>query len=1605
MNLQILQRFPYLIGVWLLCTAAAHAGVQHVSTTGSDATGDGSPGNPWATIQHAVDVATAGDTVIVAAGTYSENVTITKSLLLSGANSGVSGVGTRGSESVINGYVRINGTADGSTIDGFSHVGAYVLGQYAGIYVVSDADDITVRNNLFRRTGTHSAYRGVITEIASSGASIDNLTVEDNLFDDGASPSSGNGWATGIYVNPNGNGTISGNTFRGNNVGISIDGPNGGTVDISDNTFSSSEFEALGIGPNGSVQLTGNDFQGTNGTYIGSYGSSVDLDATTNTFNGTLGSSLTASEGFEVEDKIGHGVDNPSSGYAGFVRVRTDFVYVTPNSGSIQRGIDVADAGDSIEVQGGAYGRQAAANRYLFNGAGPYKFGLFINKDDLTIRGYGAGDVLVSDPADVSVMFTTNATNSFGFTGTFIEGDNVTISGLGFGSNFNDSDVETAPNAWKVMEVSGDGLRLHSNRIIPTAALFFNDMRFDTGTLQSHIALFDVSGNRFEAASKISINNGTGFGHPDSLRLIGNNLFDMEESTVETDVALWFAGADGLGWLAHPVGGAIVENNTFMNGIRRYVLVSGSYDSLQISLEDIWNLNSFDRKTVSLVDDSLFDVRSYSQSPFTNVRQIGASVGYELANVASDGDVIRVGSGEYPDEVMNLGVDASIRGESEVDRPVLHGLVRNVGNLPLADMRIENVIFRNDNAILEFNSGTTINGVVFDNVDFDYNGLSTPVTPSNYRSMLSMPSVTVSGNGLSFLRTSMGISSDSIPVTTNFFGYFWFQVTGGPILYDSLELFGVVYDGADIVGAQLNMGTGATNVTIRNSWIHDGGNFYLSGIDSMEIYNNTFENSGLAMSGVENVDLHHNDFSDIYPPGHAEGLIAGGTQNRAVVLKKAYGEATGNVNVAVRNNAFTNMNVPAFLIDQYNGGDPDSTTFSNVVVEDNSFEQTDTAIYNSYGTIVVPAECNWYGTTDVSAIMSKLVGPVDYLAYRVSGGNTASVGFDPDSTAGCGGLGPVVVKRGSTVVDSYLGIQTALDASTTMAGDSVLVSGTYDEGPVLSKEVIMVSSNGALGSGFYFVFDVAGLDSANFVGWPDSTFATIAVTSGGTPGDAVSLVNVNGTVELATTGVPYAGPIVLTKALTLTGQTVTDSACDALSQYIVDGGTGNAFETEGAGTKVIQDVRITVDSGGTFVAIGSGSSGNVSFERTQFLHNSVRIYGLQSATSPSALADGNDISEYLTNAGSGDYIYGDRSPFQTANLVAGWKAEDGNATSVQTLYDYSSGGVNLTQSSISRRPTKISNGIDTRDALQVPSVGTRVLTANIDSAISSGQQKSLFVVFQLPSSGSSSDKVIYKHGDHQNGVSVVFDNSENIELNIYEGSDLATYEVAISGADFGQTYIAQIYFDGTSSDKRVGFAIDNNDEDHWESTVNSTSFTATSLSTPSVNALTSISLCGRYGATYVDGASIVSGGYGNSFNGGKIGEVVILNTASKDVRDQVYCYLHAKYGSGADENALERVVTGDDGAGSVTASGSVSIQPNPVHSSAVVTVTAPSTQYVSVAVYNVRGEEVLRCFDGMVGEGESVVSTLDARILANGVYSVVVRGESFQEIRQVSVLR
>jgi hypothetical protein len=72
----------------------------------------------YATIQDAVAAANAGDTILIAAGSYSGNVVVDKQLTFLGANANIAGDGVRGAESALTGMLRFAPGADGSSVNG-----------------------------------------------------------------------------------------------------------------------------------------------------------------------------------------------------------------------------------------------------------------------------------------------------------------------------------------------------------------------------------------------------------------------------------------------------------------------------------------------------------------------------------------------------------------------------------------------------------------------------------------------------------------------------------------------------------------------------------------------------------------------------------------------------------------------------------------------------------------------------------------------------------------------------------------------------------------------------------------------------------------------------------------------------------------------------------------------------------------------------------------------------------------------------------------------------------------------------------------------------------------------------------------------------------------------------------------------------------------------------------------------------------------------------------------------------------------------------------------------------------------------------------------------
>ena len=165
----------------LATTLASAQGVYYVATDGNDSSGDGSEGNPWATITHALDSVPDRSTVLVKPGTYSGRVR------LRGTFS--HGVTVR-SEAPYQAQLRHSSTVvtcfygQGITLEGFDIAHS---GPGAGALVIQIQDlrgdgpggddatsNITVRNNII-----HDSYNNDLLKVNYGARDV---LVEGNVF-------------------------------------------------------------------------------------------------------------------------------------------------------------------------------------------------------------------------------------------------------------------------------------------------------------------------------------------------------------------------------------------------------------------------------------------------------------------------------------------------------------------------------------------------------------------------------------------------------------------------------------------------------------------------------------------------------------------------------------------------------------------------------------------------------------------------------------------------------------------------------------------------------------------------------------------------------------------------------------------------------------------------------------------------------------------------------------------------------------------------------------------------------------------------------------------------------------------------------------------------------------------------------------------------------------------------------------------------------------------------------------------------------------------------------------------------------------------------------
>lgn len=330
-------------------------------------------------------------------------------------------------------------------------------------------------------------------------------------------------------------------------------------------------------------------------------------------------------------------------------------VFGTDAFASIQAGIDAAGAGDIVNVFPGSY-NETAGGRTLYDLSGPYQFGLFFGADKpgLVVRGVDAAANPITDWSAVAASVVTNATNSFGYSGFFVEADGVTISGLRILPNL--------PYDNKTIEVIGDAVTVsHCVLDIPEGgSIYLNDWRYDEGTNTSHLQSYTISGNRMLYGASVDLASGAGFSGPVSGRQITGNSFDGGTSYW---ALVSFNGSNtGVPWFLYSVGGAIITGNSFASA-EQMIRARGTYDNAQFDWASYWNGNTFDR-AACVGPTPPGDLRTYSyvSGPYTmnDVRRIGGILQGEVTNGAA-GDVVLAKAGVYAGQ-LDIGKNLTLVG-------------------------------------------------------------------------------------------------------------------------------------------------------------------------------------------------------------------------------------------------------------------------------------------------------------------------------------------------------------------------------------------------------------------------------------------------------------------------------------------------------------------------------------------------------------------------------------------------------------------------------------------------------------------------------------------------------------------------------------------------------------------------------------------------------------------------------------------------------------------------------------------------------------------------------------------------------------------------------
>lgn len=518
----------------------------HVNVAvGGSSSAQGSALTPIYSIQGGIEAVVTGGTVNVGAGTFAENVSINKALVLDGAgmeqtilkaptasgsavtvtgasdvtlsdlaiadsdngllisgisnnvtvnrvafNNNRSGIRT-GTTTRANNFRMLNSTITGGqigvqTYNGVGATASFTNALFDNVIVdgptfkgfyFETADNLTLRNVTITNTGNYGAPPSS-DDHKKYGSAIDiNLKYDDfnaitleNVVVKDSGYSSGNDTRAAVVIKTRGGpgdpsyaaapaSLQSVNIIGGSIESLAVNGVGGGT---------GLRVEDLSNGHGGQSTVTisgGTQFRNNKHDIVVGR---TNVDARGAVFVG-------AADGFAVEDRVTHALDSANRG---LVTWTAGNVYVTPSSGSIQRGVDAAGVGNTVNVAAGTFAEDVAlGNRYnlLFNDT---------RLHSLTLNSGAAG-------SGIGGVVTADGTGGFKFNAPINLLADTTLTTLGADISFN-GDIQNAGGVARALRLiaGSGGTRGHVHMTTG-------------GSAAGPLGQLDISANKFSLASTL----------------------------------------------------------------------------------------------------------------------------------------------------------------------------------------------------------------------------------------------------------------------------------------------------------------------------------------------------------------------------------------------------------------------------------------------------------------------------------------------------------------------------------------------------------------------------------------------------------------------------------------------------------------------------------------------------------------------------------------------------------------------------------------------------------------------------------------------------------------------------------------------------------------------------------------------------------------------------------------------------------------------------------------------------------------------------------------------------------------------------------------------